>query len=164
MARPTTSAIGRRANESLRRAFTLVEVLIVIALLGAVTAVVITDFSTLVDGARTPTAYECVRDAVEAGRAASRDSGDPVHVAWIADTHTLRVVAGEKTRDFEVPGADSVGFVFPDDDDGSEKPLDALVFHPSGAALPAIVIIRMNGVESRYRMEIFSAALSPVEP
>jgi len=164
MARPTTSAIGRPASDALRRAFTLIEVLIVIALLGAVTAAVVTDFSSLVDSARTPTAFERVRDALEAGRDASREAGDPVRVVWVPDAGALRVVSGETVHDFPVPGADAVTFAFHNDEDDGEKPLDALVFHPSGAATPAIVRISLRGTVASYRMELFSAALSPVEP
>lgn len=162
MARPTTSAIGRRASESLRRAFTLIEVLIVIALFGAVTALVVTDFGTLVDGAKETTAFDGVRDGVNAARVAARDAGVPVRVSWAQDNHALRVVVNDVAKDYPVAGAESVTFAFVDEDNG-EKPVDTLVFHPSGAATPAIVSILMNGAVSRYRMEIFSAALTPLE-
>ena len=159
MARRTTSATGR--SERARRAFTLIEVLIVIALIGAVTAAVVTDFASLVDSASKPTAYERVRDAVEAGRIAARSAGEPVRVVWVPDSGALRVIGPVKNEDFVVPGAEAVTFAFPDDDDGSERPLEALVFHPSGAAMPAVLDIAVVGSHARYRLEIFSAALSP---
>ena len=52
------------------------EVLIVIALLGAVTALVATDFGAMLDRAATPTAFDALKKAVEAGRASVIGAGD----------------------------------------------------------------------------------------
>lgn len=147
-----------------RSAFTLMEVLVVIALLGSVTAFITVDLLSLFESGRVPTAYETLHEAMDAGRLAARGTGTPVKITFSEETSSLRLIDGKEPRDFALPAGARVKFFLPADvSDAGEKPLDAVVFHPSGCATPAGVDLEMAGVHAVYRLEMFSATLSPEE-
>ncbi len=133
-----------------------------IALLGLVTAVVVTDFGMSSDAERAPTAYESLERAVAAGRLASLSSGAPVTLARDAETGALSLVSSVGAEPYALPEGCTVRFFLPADEAaGAELPLASLVFHPAGCVTPAVVALRLNGAETRYRLEPFSATLMP---
>lgn len=140
------------------------EVLIVIALLGVVTAVVTVDFDSLLGNAATPSAYDRLSESVEAGRTGALGAGQSLRLVWVPDARALRLIGSGEPRDFPLPGAESVTFAFPDDGAGGERPLEELTFHPSGVCMPAYIDLVVSGSRTRYRLEMFSAALSPEGP
>src|SRR5262245_59768523 len=73
------------------RAFTLMEVLVVIALLAIVATLATVDFGALLDNAARSTPLESLTAALENGRERALNSGGPVRLAYDAATATLRV-------------------------------------------------------------------------
>lgn len=149
----------------LHSGFTLMEVLVVIALLGSVTAFVAVDLYSLFENGNPPTAYETLHEAMDAGRLAARSTGAPVKITFSEENSSIRLIDAKETRDFALPPGARVKFFLPADvSDAGERPLDAVVFHPSGCAMPATVDLEMAGTHAQYRLEMFSATLSPEEP
>lgn len=134
----------------------------VIALLGLVTAVVVTDFGATLDNAAAPSPYESLTRALDAGRAGVLDSGAPVTLAYDASASALRLVSDAGVSVYPLPAGCTVRFALPADmAEGAERPLDAVVFHPAGCVTPALIALKVDGRESRYRLETFSATLIP---
>jgi hypothetical protein len=140
------------------------EVLVVIALLGTVTAFVALDLLSLFEGAKQPSPFETLRAAMAAGRDVARDSGAPVKITFSPETSVVRLTGVDGVKDFPLPAGSSLGFYLPADvSDAGERPLDAVVFHPSGCATPVTLDLGISGSRSRYRLEMFSAALTEEE-
>lgn len=138
------------------------EVLVVIALLGLVTAVVATDFGASIDGARTPSPYETLVRALNEGRDGVLESGVPAVLTFDAEAGALRVVVDGVATTHALPPGCVVRFALPADmAEGEERALDAVTFHPAGCVTPAVVALTVGGRESRYRLETFSATLVP---
>lgn len=157
MARPTTLGIG----DGGRRAFTLMEVLVVIALLGLVTAVVVADFGAP-GSAGKESAYEVVSRALDSGRGLATDAGGPVTLTYDAESRRLRLLSGAGLTDYVLPAGSSVRFTLPAAyGEGRDRPLAGVVFHPSGCATPARITLTVAGAETHYRLEAFSVALMP---
>ena len=137
------------------------EVLVVIALLGAVTAFVAVDLLSLFEGAKQPSPFETLREAMNAGRAAARTSGAPVKAVFSREGAVVRLVGEGVAKEFSLPAGAQLDFYLPAEATGSgERPLDTVVFHPSGCSTPVTLDLILSGTHSRYRMEMFSAALS----
>lgn len=152
-------------GQVVRRAFTLMEVLIVVALLGLVASVAMMDFGTLIDGARTPSAYETLSTALVRGRTRALDGGAPVKLVYDRNAAALRLVSSGAPEDFPIANLTGVTFQLPaEDSTDSERPLDAVVFHPSGYTTPALVDLSVRGEHAFYRIEPFSAAPAEVKP
>ncbi len=136
-----------------------------IALLGLVAALVTTDFAALLDGARTPSAYETLRSALDAGRTRALDGGTPVKLIYDPSTASLRLTSSGAPVDFPLAGATGVTFALPADvTEGGELAIDAIVFHPSGYTTPAVIDLSVRGEHALYRVEPFSAAAAEVRP
>lgn len=131
-----------------------------IALIGLVAGVALVDFASLLDNAAKPSPYETLRAVVETAREHARNAGMPVRVTFDSEAGALKINDGGATEAFPFGLPAEVSFVLPAEEaEGGERPLDSLVFHPSGCALPAAILLTVRGERTRYRMEPFSAAL-----
>lgn len=136
------------------------EVLAVIALLGLVTAVVVTDFGALLDNAAQPTPYETLRACLDTGRR-NAGTGATVRLTFDRDAGALRLSSPAGVQAVALPAGVTVDFALPADEaEGAERPLEAMTFYGAGCATPALVTLTVAGEKSRYRVEPFSAALS----
>ena len=135
----------RRAPGFARSAFTLMEVLVVLALMGLVAGIALIDFDSMLEGASKRSPLETLTAAVDAGRARALNAGGAPEIFA-----------------FEKPA--QVTFALPADEaEGAERALDAITFHPAGVAMPAVIDLSVGGERSRYRLEPFSAALAKEE-
>ena len=154
----------RRAPGFARSAFTLMEVLVVLALMGLVAGIALIDFDSMLEGASKHSPLETLTAAVDAGRARALNAGAPVRLTYDAESGVLRLNAGGAPEIFAFEKPAQVTFALPPDEaEGAERALDAITFHPAGVAMPAVIDLSVGGERSRYRLEPFSAALAKEE-
>lgn len=144
-----------------RRAFTLMEVLVVLALIGLLGGIVVVDFADQADRWSMPNDHESLHSAVMAARAAAPAGRVSVH--YVESRGALVVRAEKELGSFPVKGR--VRFALPEDEPGgTSRDLDRLVFSPQGDAVPALIIIEGAERSFSYRLEPFSGALSEEHP
>lgn len=141
-----------------RRAFTLFELLAVLALIGIVAGLVVVDFVGLAGLHSPPSDYESLRQAVEAAQVAS--SSQRVSLRYVEAGAAL-VLSG-KTSIASFPLSRRVTFWLPEDENGGKSlRLEALTFAPEGDATPARILLEGSGGRSvAFRLEPFSTAIA----
>ncbi len=135
-----------------------------LALIALVGSLSLLDFGSLLDRAATPSPLETLTAAVDAARSGALNAGAPTRLLYDAQSGSLRLHTGAASRDFAFATPAGVTFTLPADAaEGAERPLEALVFHPSGCALPAAIELTVGAERSSYRLEPFSGALTREE-
>ena len=145
-----------------KHAFTLIEVLVVLALIAAVTGLLVIDFAGMPDRWASPSDYEAVHSAVESARVAAQTGR--VKLDYSAELCALRVSVGaNEVATFPVKGR--VHFSLPPDEAGTAPiNLDSLAFSAEGGATPALLSLECENRVSVFRLEPFSCALSEENP
>jgi prepilin-type N-terminal cleavage/methylation domain-containing protein len=153
------------------RAFTLVETLIVLALIGLVGGIVAVATEGVIEGARKPSPYEVLRKAVDTAWYAAATGNSQVALVFDADASAL-VLARLASTQAPEPGMET----FPFDDarvrsvrflrasgaglpGGRDAAFPRLLFSPWGGATPAVIEMDLDGAVFRYALEVFSGAL-----
>lgn len=146
-----------------RRAFSLLEVLVVIALIGLMGSLVVVDFAAQADRWAMPNDHESLHSAVMAARAAA-----PVGRVSVYYAESRKALVVRSDKDVEIgafPVKGRVRFSLPEDENaGRPQELDRLVFAPQGDSVPARITVEGRERAVRYRLEPFSGALSEEQP
>lgn len=149
--------MAARVSTSRPRAFTVAEVLVVIALIGVAAGLAVAAL-TPAGAADRATDADILRTAV----AAARDAGAERRVTLAYDAARAALVLRD-TRELAVfPLAAAVSLTLPESDDRTAT--DAIVFSPAGDATPVRITLFRDGVSAAYRLEPFSAALAAESP
>lgn len=134
------------------------ETLLVVAILGLISALVVTDFAAMATRAGTPTAAETLRLAVSN---AHHDSGaERVTLRYDEHRSLLTVEGLRECRTYPINAR--VTFM----GESSENPLlKELVFTPEGDATPSRIILEHpSGKKAVYQLEPFSRAIAECAP
>lgn len=160
---------GGTRTACVRRAFTLVEVLIALALIGTVSIIVVVSVDDLLDSARKSSPFEVLRNAVDkAWYAASTKTGTVfLYYDEGAGRLVLRDTSAQPLAEFSFEDERVGPITFqrtPDTGGGtlavsSTEPFPYLTFSPWGGATPAIIEMEIAGEVYRYQMEPFSGGL-----
>ena len=161
-----TRLAGKNRRQS---AFTLVEVLIAIALIALAGALVVTSIDDLLVSQRTRSPYEVLRAAVDKAWFSATEGRGCFFLYYDKEQRCLLVKdengMPEEVFPFEDELVQEVVFErTPDTGGGALKmsertPFPFLVFSPHGGVTPATVLLKMSNESYRYRIEPFSAAL-----
>jgi Tfp pilus assembly protein FimT len=154
--------------------FTLIEVFMVIALLGALGALMIINSDRLFSPSDSRPAAEVPALAVRAAHNEARSRSIPVYLFWDRTTKafTLADARGQRLQHFPMPGDPETSRwevvlhrLLPVDGNQTEDqaepetwPTEQLVFHPAGAATVYQITVREGFHETIYRFDPFSAA------
>lgn len=149
-----------------RAGFTLLEVLVVIALFGVITALAAVDLTGLFESASKPSAHGALLSATDAARRLTGAHGRPSRIAYDAEHMRFSVNCGDAPPEyFPTPPGTTVRFVLPQEESpNGARPFPELIFHPAGCAMPALAELTVRGESSRYRLEPFSLAWAPETP
>ncbi len=161
------------AHSPRRRAFTLVELLIVLSLVAIVGGIVVVGIGEMLDSAGKKSPYETLREALDtAWYESANGHGDCfLYYAGGETGLILRNAAGEEIKSF--PFGDSpvkdVRFTRPQDTGGgslrAEKSgeFPCVAFSAAGGVTPARVEMEIGGAVYRYQIEPFSGAAEAVK-
>lgn len=143
-------------------AFTLLEVLVVLALLGAVAGLLVLDFVGMPDRWAKPSDYESVHSALEAARVGAQT--ERAFLSYSVEKGALGVSVGAiEVATFPVKGR--VRFTLPPDETGGAAiAVDSVAFSPDGGASPVLISLECDDRVTVFRMEPFSCALSEEKP
>lgn len=151
----------RRMTDEWRNGFTLIEALVVIAIIGLLVGVVITDFSRQADLWSVPNDHESLSRALLAARTSARAGRVSIH--YVESRSALVISSGRELASFPLKGR--VSFSLPEDESGGGSVnLARLDFAPEGDSTPARILIEGQGKPVVYRLEPFSGALSEEVP
>ncbi|MGF1485071.1 MAG: Tfp pilus assembly protein FimT/FimU [Opitutales bacterium] len=175
----------RRSRLGLRRAFTLLEVLIVIALIALSTTLAALSWTTLADAFQNKPTFQLFRELVQEARYQAYVSREPVHLTWDDNSKVFRVFSpfadlpemvlseeafiprGDTTVRFyplvasEKGGSINVGNIVPE---YARDPVSDLVFHPSGLSTGARIEIEEGTQVEVITLEPFSAGPIDYDP
>jgi Tfp pilus assembly protein FimT len=97
----------RIASRTNRRAFTLVEIILVVVIIMIVTAISIPVISSMLTDARSTAAGDMLRGRLAEARARAMEEGRPWRLAYIPGTGVLQI-APEESEDWEQMGQDEI--------------------------------------------------------
>ena len=150
----------------------MVEVLIAIALIAMVGTVLVVSLNDLLEGRKTRSSYEVLREAVDRAWFASTEGRGQMFLYYEEEERCF-VVKNENGEpeavfSFEDELVRKVTFERTPDTGGGTlrvtetEPFSFVVFSPRGGVTPATVALEMANEIYRYRLEPFSAALEVV--
>ncbi|MDR1498198.1 MAG: type II secretion system GspH family protein [Puniceicoccales bacterium] len=165
---------------TMRRAFTLVEILLVIALIGISGAIIVANVDGMLASSRKSSPYEVLRKAVDTAWYEAATGHVKTTLSFDPETRTIRVrpltgtIASAnpaqenniRTFPFEDTRVTDLRFIPPPDEGGGSlqttlatEPLTRLLFSPYGGVTPAIVEMDMEGQTYRYRIDTFGGTI-----
>jgi len=146
----------------MRRAFTLTEVLLVIALIGAVGGVLLVGAGDFYETAARPSVREVSDRAVGRARVLAIERAAKIRLRFDAEAHVLRLRGTGIDEEEPVPSGWTVRFYLPADESLTrDKTLECLEFHPDGGVSPAAIEWVSERATTRYRVEPFSGSVAP---
>lgn len=167
---------GKPSRRRQKRAFTLIEIVVVIALIALVSGVVVWRFDLLIPAMKQPSPEQALKRACTHAAHYAATQKRRCFVRVDAQNHALHVetVAGEPIETFSfAPGSRTVELCFRLDTRESTRIfspsqlaiIDVLEFHPAGCATPALIeILNDRKAEKCFRMDPFSGGLTEERP
>jgi type II secretory pathway pseudopilin PulG len=161
----------------------LLEIIVVVAIVGITSAIVVVSLDDMLPDAQKDSPYEVLRKAVDTAWYGAATEHTRVTLAYDEDAVALVVRSGESS----VPSGESVPsggkgvFAFndsrvsavrfarvPDAEGGTLQttvttPFPRLLFSPWGGATPAIIEMDIEGVTFRYRLDPFGGGLEALQ-
>ncbi|MDR2982643.1 MAG: prepilin-type N-terminal cleavage/methylation domain-containing protein [Puniceicoccales bacterium] len=163
----------RRRLAFWKRAFTMMELLIALALIGIVSSIVVVSVDDLLNSAQKPSPLDTLRKAVDTTWYGSATGHGQMTLEYDEESGALimRNAIGEAKEVFTFEDADVGPIRFlraPDMSGGtlqmnSSEPFPFLIFSPWGGVTTAIIEMEIGKERYRYQLETFSGALEAVK-